>query len=203
MLGHLGIDYSGIGQPPNSAALQQYRRVDIIADPADLPSAPPAAKPSELLSIEWKARLVRSGSGGFGVWVTDVFQIEIVDLTNYVAMLFLYAGVGVGASIKGTPGTSLDKSAWVNFRTTKEINVMDFEGGACHVSGQAQASGGGSFDEVKLYGPEAHRGVAPVPLEWSGFSDWGSKGVGVGAMVTAGGISPHPPTQKPYPAPGD
>jgi len=199
-----GIDYNGIDRPPDSKALMQYRRVDIVADSPDLPPPPKPEAPGEQLSQTWKARLVRSFSTGYGVWAGDVFQIEIVDLTNNIAMLFKYVGIGLGASVKGTPGGSADKSAWVNFSTIMKTNVMDFEGGAVHASGQAQVSGGLSSDNVKLYGPEAHRpGDAPINLEWSGWNDWGSKGAGIGVMMSFGGISPDPPQQKPYPAPGD
>jgi hypothetical protein len=91
----------------------------------------------------------------------------------------------------------------VFFNTMLAMNVMDFEGGAVHASGHAKLSGGVSSDNVKLYGPEAHRGNAPASLEWIGSSKWGSIGAGVGVQITVGGINPDPPTQKPYTAPVD
>jgi outer membrane protein OmpA-like peptidoglycan-associated protein len=197
----LGIDYRGIDRSANSKELQAYRRVDIIADPVDIPPPPKQEQPGEALSDKWRARLIRSAAAGYGVVALDVFQIEIADCTNNIAMTFKYVGIGLGASIKGTPGFNADKSNWFNFTTTRKINVMDFGGGAIHLSGQAQVSGGGSIDELKLYGPEAHRGAARVSLEWYGLTPWGGKGAGVGAIITGGGISPDPPQQKAYPAP--
>jgi len=204
-----GIDYNSLSEPANSTALARFRRVDIIAESPDTPQ-PKQEKPGELLSQDWKARLVKGVSAGAGPVAIDVFQIEIVDLTNNIAMLYKYTGLGVGWSIKGLPGFNADKSNWVKFRTTLKINVMDFQGAAVHASGQAQGqvppggiSAGVSSDNVKLYGPERHRGAAPVSLEWIGLSDWNSKAAGVGVMISYGGIEPDPPTQKPYPAPGD
>ena len=197
-----GIDYHGMGLPPDSEKLKVFRRVDITAPSPEIPQ-PKRETPGEALSSKWKARLVRAAAGGASVVVLDVFQIEIVDLTNNQAMCFKYVGVGLGLSLKGTPGFNADKSKWTFFNTMLPMNVMDFEGGAVHASGQGQVSVGVSSDNVKLYGPEAHRGDAPASLQWLGFNDWGSRAAGVGVMITAGGISPDPPQQKPYPAPGD
>lgn len=197
-----GIDYHGIGLQ-DSDQLKAFRRVDIIAESPDIPQPKREEEKKELLSTKWKARLLKAAAAGASVVAFDVFKMEIVDLTNNIAMRFKYIGVGLGVSVKGTPGFNADKSKWVFFNTTLKMNIMEFEGGAVHVAGQGQVSAGVSSDNVKLYGPEAHRGNAPVSLEWIGFSDLGSLGAGVGIMLTAGGIDYEPRHQKPYPPPGD
>jgi hypothetical protein len=197
-----GIDYRGIDRPADSTELAEYRRVDIIAEPVDIPQPKPNI-PGDLLSSKWKARLVRGGSGGYGPATLDAFDVEFVDTTNNIALTYKYSGVGLGVSPKGMPGFNAEKSSWVTFSTVLKISLMDFEGGAVHLGGQAQVSAGASIDELKLYGPEAHRGTPRFSLEWIGVSKPWDKGAGIGAMLTLGGLSVDPPGQKPYPAPGD
>lgn len=198
----LGVDYKSLGRPPASKELEDFRRVDILAPPPMDPQPKPEV-PGELKSTTWKARLKNSigvGPPGPVPWQFDIFWLEIVDLTNNIAMMFKYKGMGFGKSFKGLPGYSAS-SGWYQFKTSLRINIMDFEGGASHLSGQLQAGIGGSHDSVRLAGPTAHKGEPPVKLVWEGFTRW-DKAAGVGAGITFGGISPDPPGQKPYPAPG-
>jgi hypothetical protein len=199
----LGIDYNGIGRPATSKDLEDYRRVDILADPADDPQWKPPDK-DEKLSTKWKARMYMSAGfspPGSVPFQFDVFSLEIVDLTNNIAMTWKYKGIGLGKGYKHAYGSfSSPSSDWFPFTTNVKVNIMDFEGGAWHLSGQLQAGPGGSYDAVRLEGPAAHRpGCNVVKLEWYGVTKF-DPGMGAGAGVTGGGIDPNPPGQKPYPA---
>jgi hypothetical protein len=201
-----GIDYHGLGRPATSKDLEDYRRVDILADPVDDPQWKPPPK-DEQLSTKWKARMFKSvgfSPPGPVPWQFDVFSIEIVDLTNNIAMTWKYKGMGFGKGPNGVfGGFSLDSSDWFNFTTNVKCNIMDFEGGAWHLSAQLQKGQGGSYDAVRLEGPAAHRpGCTTVKLEWYGVTLHDDPAAGAGVGITGGGIEPNPPGQKPYPARG-
>jgi hypothetical protein len=199
----LGIDYNGIDRPPDSKELEEYRRVDILADPVDDPQWKPPPK-DEQLSTKWKARMFKSASASppFPVpFQYEYFSLEIVDLTNNIGMTWKYKGLGLGKGWKHAYGSlSVPSSDWFFFNTNVKVNIMDFEGGAWHLSAQLQAGPGGSYDAVRLEGPEAHRpGCTAVKLQWYGITKF-DKALGAGGGLTGGGIDPNPPGQKPYPA---
>lgn len=201
----LGIDWTGKGEPATSEAQAPFRRVDIWADPlTPYEERPPAEKPTAKTSTKWKARIVSSLGGGPPGNIplqVDLLYLEVVDLTNTIAMTFRYTGLGIGKSFKGLPGYSASKSSWFNFKTMLPYSVMDFEGDAAHLSGQGQLRAGYSYDAITLWGRSGKRFQPRVRLEWEGFSNLDNDAAGLGASVTAGMTLPK--SNEPYAAPTD
>lgn len=195
-----GIDYDGIREPPNSKALSIYRRVDIHADPLADDPKPTQPAPDDKLSTRWKARIydcISAGPPGAIPVTADVFSLEIVDLTNNLAMNFKYRGGGFGKSFKGLPGTTLTTSDWYMFKTLLKYHITDFEGDAAHYCQQLQAGPGYCMDAVNLWGKSSKRIAPRVKMVWEGFTKL-DKAAGVGVSATGGILLPDPAGQKPY-----
>lgn len=189
----LGVDYNGIGRPATSKDLEEYRRVDIFAEPIkDPPPAPVEPKERPPRSSDWQARMRASASVSVGPISGDVFGLEIVDLTNKLSMLFRYLGLGLGKSPGKAPmggSGSASASGWCRFKVSPPVSIQDFEGFALHTAAQVQLGAGGSLDLVTLLGPHARRGANGVLLRFSDFTIF-DKAAGIGASQTGGTLQP-------------
>jgi len=176
----VGVDFDvdddfANGRPKDSESLRPYRRVDIYA-PGIIPPPPPppSYKEKPRVSKHWKARIKKNGGIGLGPIQGDRFFLDIVDLDHNLIMEYVYKGLGIGKSAAPIGFSySGDPTDWDPFIVYPPVTIMDFEGPATHISGQAQAppSGtGGTFDWVMIFGPHMRCGSNGVFLTYSGFT---------------------------------
>jgi outer membrane protein OmpA-like peptidoglycan-associated protein len=201
-----------------SRQLNPFRRVDVIARP--VLTKVPEPKPvvfHDPVSKDWALRL--RGNLGYSKTVEKLFKklpgetlkqivkhipelglgynvmlVEIVDLTNRVAMIYTFEGISLSVGWDLNFGT--DSSEWCYVSTTSPIHVQDFEGHARHTGGAAQPGYGYAFDYIQFFGPMGH-GADSVYLKWGG---WGKGRAMSMDTEIRGSLSKR---VDPYPVPAD
>jgi len=165
-----------------SAQLNRYRRVDVIARPVltKVPDPPPIVVPSATGSLYWAIRLIDSAglsvlAGGY------VARLEIVDMTNQMAMTFLFRSLDV--AIGGTVGASSDlwpdAKSWQYITSREPLTFDDFVGSAAHFGRSAAFGYGYSADQFILLGPKGGSLGKGDPVNVK-FRGWGGPSVSVG-----------------------
>lgn len=192
-----GIDEKDPRTSADSATLGIYRRVNVLGPrllgkPPPPPPPPPPKAPTPIRSKRFKARMKATGSVSYGPYAGERFFMDIVDLTNKRQQEFVYKGLGFGKSRRGFGYSHSPKpSEWVEFSTSIDVELWEFEGFAAHSAVQSKTPIlSFTGDMVTLTMAHSRRNPDTVYLKFKNWTVLGGGGASLSGSQTIGTLEP-------------